>query len=464
MTNEELAQSHNFMSQPTSKPKQNVIIKVLGVGGGGGNAVSHMYKQGLDKISYALCNTDRQAMEASPVPTKVILGPSITKGLGAGNNPKVAAEAAEESVPELTKLFQDGTEMVFITAGMGGGTGTGAAPVVARVAHEMGILTIGIVTLPFLMEGESKILKAVKGAQEMSKYVDALLVINNEILVEQFGELDFLTAFAKVDDTLSNAAKSIAEIIYTEGRINLDFKDVETTLRNSGVAVISTGYGEGEKRVSAAIKDALNSPLLRENDINTSKRILFNLYISPESKVSLKMSEINEFREWTKKITGLDLIYGVAFDDTLGDKVKVSILAAGFKSSVLKDNKGDYKSLVDVELGSSGSNDDNDESHGSDTPANMMEEYYGRDKIETFKQHKDAVNFIILSKELMENDNVIELLEATPAYNRSEKAAEEIRAGKIRDDFQFDIDSSAVNNNNGRNPYQGQDENIISFF
>lgn len=441
MTTEELANSHNFVQENGTPAKKDIIIKVLGVGGGGGNAVSHMYSQGLDKISYALCNTDRQAMEASDVPKKVVLGPTITKGLGAGNNPKVAAQAAEESIPELTELFQDGTEMVFITAGMGGGTGTGAAPVVAKVAHEMGILTIGIVTIPFLMEGEAKILKALAGAKEMSKYVDALLVINNEILVEQFGELDFLTAFAKVDDTLSNAAKSIAEIIYTKGRINLDFKDVETTLRNSGVAVISTGYGEGEKRVSAAIKDALNSPLLRHNDINSSKRILFNVYISPHSKVPLKMGEINEFREWTKKITGLDLIYGVAFDDTLGDKVKVSILAAGFKTSVLKDKDENYKKLIDTGFG--GDYDvDTQDVNGDDTPVDMMAELYGKEKVEVFKQHKDAVNFIILSRELMENDNVLEMLESTPAYNRSEKAAEEIRQGKIKDDFQFEAAGS----------------------
>ena len=463
MTNEELANNFDFIvEENNNKPNKNVIIKVLGVGGGGGNAVSHMYNQGLNQISYALCNTDRQAMEASPVPTRVILGPTVTKGLGAGNNPKVAAEAAEESVPEITRLFQDGTEMVFITAGMGGGTGTGAAPVVARVAHEMGILTIGIVTIPFLMEGEAKILKALAGAKEMSKYVDALLVINNEILVEQFGELDFLTAFAKVDDTLSNAAKSIAEIIYTEGRINLDFKDVETTLRNSGVAVISTGYGEGEKRVTAAIKDALNSPLLRENDINGSKRILFNLYTSRNASAALKMSEINEFREWTKKITGLDLIYGVAFDDSLGDKVKVSILAAGFKSKILKEPNDDYKSLKNEEIDFGNAGGDNNIHGGNDTPVDMMAELYGRDNIEIFKQHKDAMNFIILTKELMDNDNVLEMLENTPAYNRPEKAAEEIRAGKIKEDFQFDSPQ------NGRiidpqNPYQGQDGNIISF-
>lgn len=463
MTYDELANDNSFVDKEVPKTDKNVIIKVLGVGGGGGNAVSHMYRQGLTQISYALCNTDRQAMEASPVPTKVVLGPSVTKGLGAGNNPKVAAEAAEESVPEITKLFQDGTEMVFITAGMGGGTGTGAAPVVARVAHELGILTIGIVTIPFLMEGEAKILKAMAGAKEMSKYVDALLVVNNEILIEQFGELDFITAFAKADDTLSNAAKSIAEIIYTKGHINLDFKDVETTLRNSGVAVISTGYGEGEKRVSAAIKDALNSPLLRKNDIASSKRILFNIYTSDEPGASLKMSELSEFREWTKKITGLDLIYGVSFDNSLGNKVKISILAAGFKSSILKERDDDFPSLngKTLQFGDSPSTD-NTFYTGADTPVDMMTELYGKENVYQFKQHKDAANFVILSTELCENDSVLEMLEATPAYNRAEKDAEDIRLGRIKDDFQ--IDSIPAQQKLHHEVKKGKDDNIISFF
>ena len=274
MTQAELESDHGFILNETPKTEDPIIIKVIGVGGGGSNAISHMYSQGIPHISYALCNTDRQALNSSPVPTKVLIGPSVTKGLGAGNDPVVAREAAEESVPEIKKLLEDETQMVFITAGMGGGTGTGAAPVVAKVAHEMGLLTIGIVTIPFLLEGETKILKALKGVKEMSKHVDAILVINNEILIEDFGMLDFISAVAKADDTLSNAAKSIAEIIYSKGYINLDFRDVATTLRNSGQAIISTGYGEGEKRVTAAVNDALNSPLLRHNDINSSSRIL----------------------------------------------------------------------------------------------------------------------------------------------------------------------------------------------
>lgn len=450
MTIEELENDHNFNFVDEVQPAEDTIIKVVGVGGGGGNAITHMYRKGIDKVSYALCNTDRQAMNASPVPTKIVLGPNVTKGLGAGNNPKVAAEAAEESVEALTRLFQDGTQMVFITAGMGGGTGTGAAPVVARVAQQLGILTVGIVTIPFLMEGEKKIIKAINGAKEMSKYVDALLIINNEILVEQFGELDFVTAFAKADDTLSNAANSIAEIIYTDGLINLDFKDVETTLRGSGVAVISTGYGEGERRVTAAVQDALNSPLLRNNDIKSSRRILFNIYSSRDPQHTLKMSEINEFREFTKSISGLDMIYGIAFDDSLGDKVKVSILATGFKSYVQSD------SAIDLDFSSKEKTHEKD--NGDDTPKDIMREFYGQENVDSFQEHEDSRNFVTLTRELMENDNVIELLESTPAYKRNEKDAEDIRAGRMKETFEFD---TPVKKTSGRG--SKKDDGLIEF-
>ena len=219
------------------------IIKVIGVGGGGGNAVNHMYKQGINDVTFVLCNTDNQALTKSPIPRKVQLGKSITQGLGAGNKPEIARAAAEESEEEISKLFNDGTKMVFITAGMGGGTGTGAAPVVARIAKGLGVLTVGIVTIPFLFEGEPKIRKALAGVEEMRQYVDALLVINNERLSEIYPDLNFMNAFAKADDTLTTAARSIAEIITTNSHVNLDFADVNTTLRDGGVATISTGFG-----------------------------------------------------------------------------------------------------------------------------------------------------------------------------------------------------------------------------
>ena len=248
----------------------DVIIKVIGVGGGGNNAVNHMYEQGIEKVSFLVCNTDWQALKNSPVPNRLLIGPKTTEGLGAGNNPELAREAAEESADDIAREFDDDTKMVFITAGMGGGTGTGAAPVVARIARDRGLLTIGIVTIPFLFEGEKKIMKALDGAEEMSKYVDALLVVNNEQLTEIYADLDWMNAFGKADDTLSNAARSISELITGHGYMNLDFKDVNTTLRNGGAAIISTGYGEGEHRVSRAIEDALNSPLLKSSRARTT--------------------------------------------------------------------------------------------------------------------------------------------------------------------------------------------------
>ena len=429
MTIEELEQEHNF-SDPAEQPAEKIIIKVIGVGGGGCNAVSHMYKKGVAHVSYALANTDLQQLNHSPVPTRLLLGPKTTKGLGAGNVPNVAREAAEESVAEINQLFDDDTRMVFITAGMGGGTGTGASPVVARVARERGLLTVGIVTIPFMFEGEAKILKALDGADEIGKYVDALLIIHNEILAEEYGDLDLLNAFEKADDTLTNAASSIAELITSKGYMNLDFNDVSTTLTNGGAAIISTGYAEGEGRVRAAIQDALHSPLLRENDIYTSKRILFNLYYNPNAENKVKMSEINDFKAFTKEIRGLDVIYGVSFDESLGEKVKVSILAAGFRSKLVKNGEYAPGSISELEVGGSGDAGETHNPELSDSDMQRLSAAYGADKIAELRQHRDAQNFVILTPEQMEDDMVIELLENTPAFNRDQVHAEAIRAGK----------------------------------
>ncbi len=275
-----IATEHNFV---TNDNEQSNIIMVIGVGGGGNNAINHMYKQGIKNVTFVVCNTDRQALNNSPVPTKLLIGPNTTHGLGAGNNPEVAKESAEESCNAINDLFNNDLKMVFITAGMGGGTGTGAAPVIARIAKERGLLTIGIVTIPFLFEGEKKILKALDGADEMSKFVDALLVINNERITEIYSDYDFMNAFGKADDTLATAARSISDLITCHGYMNLDFNDVDTTLRNGGAAIISSGYGEGDHRVTKAIEDALNSPLLKNRDVLGSKKLLFNIYFSPEA-------------------------------------------------------------------------------------------------------------------------------------------------------------------------------------
>ena len=311
---------------PTDSPK---IIKVIGVGGGGGNAVNHMYREGIHDVTFVLCNTDNQALAESPVPVKLQLGRSITQGLGAGNRPERARDAAEESIDDIKEQLNDGTKMVFITAGMGGGTGTGAAPVIARIAKEMDILTVGIVTIPFIFEGEKKIIQALDGVERIAQHVDALLVINNERLREIYADLTFMNAFGKADDTLSIAAKSIAEIITMRGTVNLDFADVKTILKDGGVAIMSTGFGEGENRVTKAIDDALHSPLLNNNDIFNAKKVMLNVSFCPTSE--LMMEEMNEIHEFMSKFReGVEVIWGVAVDNSLDTKVKITVLATGF--------------------------------------------------------------------------------------------------------------------------------------
>ena len=311
---------------PTDSPK---IIKVIGVGGGGGNAVNHMYREGIHDVTFVLCNTDNQALAESPVPVKLQLGRSITQGLGAGNRPERARDAAEESIEDIKAQLNDGTKMVFITAGMGGGTGTGAAPVIARIAKEMDILTVGIVTIPFIFEGEKKIIQALDGVERIAQHVDALLVINNERLREIYADLTFMNAFGKADDTLSIAAKSIAEIITMRGTVNLDFADVKTILKDGGVAIMSTGFGEGENRVTKAIDDALHSPLLNNNDIFNAKKVMLNVSFCPSSE--LMMEEMNEIHEFMSKFReGVEVIWGVAIDNSLDTKVKITVLATGF--------------------------------------------------------------------------------------------------------------------------------------
>ena len=385
------------------------IIKVVGVGGGGSNAINHMYTQNVNGVSFVVLNTDRQALNNSPVPERLLIGPKTTNGLGAGNKPEVAQQAALESADDISALFDDDTKMVFITAGMGGGTGTGAAPVVAKIARDKGILTIGIVTIPFLFEGQRKILKALAGADEMQKYVDALLIINNERLTEIYPDLDFDNAFGKADDTLSIAARSISELITTEGRINLDFNDVNTTLRDGGVAVISTGYGEGEKRVTKAIEDALNSPLLINHDVYGSKTILVNIYYSRQAQQSFKMAEVDEMsRFMTNFSPEVDVIWGVAYDDTLDDKVKITILAAGFDVSLEVETppKGQPKGPVKTDA--------------DEEARKRLEDEYGGKAAQVQIERAEAKVFVFKPEDL-DNDEIIDLFEKTPTYNRDQK-------------------------------------------
>ena len=309
------------------------IIKVVGVGGGGCNAVSNMWKEGIENVTFAACNTDSQQLQYCPVPVKLQLG---SEGLGVGGNPEMGRKDAEESVEQIRQLLSDGTKMVFVTASMGGGTGTGAAPVVARVAREMGLLTIGIVTIPFALEQRKKILKALRGVEEMRQNVDALLIVNNENLLALSEEVDFSweEAFKEADNIVKDAAKSISELIttYSPGCINVDFRDVETTLRNGGWAIMAAGRASGENRLAKAFVDALSSPLLYGNDIVCAKRILIDVYTSTEAPMRIK--ETQQIYDFMKTLDAdIDMIFGTSKDDSLGQDAKVIILAAGEKES-----------------------------------------------------------------------------------------------------------------------------------
>ena len=309
------------------------IIKVIGVGGGGGNAVNHMYKLGIKDVDFAVCNTDSQALDNSSVPLKVQLGSTLTEGRGAGNKPEIGRNSAVENIEEIGTLLSENTKMVFITAGMGGGTGTGAAPIIAREARDRKILTIGIVTIPFRNEGRLRIQQAIEGIREMENHVDSLLVINNERIREIYGDFPISKAFAKADDVLAIAAKGIAEIITCPGFINVDFEDVRTVMQNSGVAIMGSAVARGENRAIRAAEGAINSPLLNNNDICGAKNILVN--ITSGEKQEVTMDEMNQVNEYVQAQAGnnADLIYGVGVDPALEDALSVTVIATGFRSS-----------------------------------------------------------------------------------------------------------------------------------
>ncbi len=400
--------------------KEKSIIKVIGVGGGGGNAVNHMYREGIHDVSFVLCNTDAQALDDSPVPVHLQLG---SEGLGAGNRPEKARAAAEESIEDVRRMLNDGTKMTFITAGMGGGTGTGAAPVVARESKNMGILTVGIVTIPFKFEGTRKINQALDGVEEMSKNVDALLVINNERLRQIYPSLSVMEAFAKADDTLSVAAKSIAEIITVHGQINLDFNDVKTVIKDGGVAIMSTGYGEGEGRVKKAIDDALNSPLLNDNDVFHSKKILLSISFRSDDgqHKGLMMDEMNDVNDFMEKFgTDFELKWGVANDPSLGERVKVTILATGFGLSDVTDELAERVKL-----------------HTAEDIQKRAEEDERKEKQEKRYQHfyggeggnlpqKRRPNVFLFSPKDLDNEDLILAVENSIPYQRTRQQLENL--------------------------------------
>ena len=444
---------------PTDTPK---IIKVIGVGGGGGNAVTHMYKEGIHDVTFVLCNTDNQALNRSDVPVKVPLGRNITQGLGAGNKPERAMMAAEESMEDIRKMLSDGTKMVFITAGMGGGTGTGAAPVIARFAKDMGILTVGIVTIPFVFEGERKIIQALNGVEEISKNVDARLVINNERLREIYSDLTMTNAFGKADDTLTIAAKSIAEIITLPGIINLDFADVNTTMKDGGVALMSNGFGEGEGRVRQAIEDALNSPLLNNNDVFNAKKILFNVSFGEEAE--LRMEEMNDVHDFMSRFgRDIEVIWGTAIDNTLGTKVKMTILATGFGMEdipqIAEKRQIEQGRMTEEELRL-----EEERLNKERAEKDLIDKYYGASG-QRMRRVAARAKAVVLNQDELDDDALIALIEDNPTYNRDPKVIARARSKVMGDEIP--VSSSATTTpsaprSEGKKPDTGGKQ-VISF-
>ena len=417
------------------------IIKVIGVGGGGGNAVNHMYKEGIHDVTFVLCNTDAQALNDSPVPVHLQLG---KEGLGAGNRPERARQAAEDTIEDIKHMLNDGTKMAFITAGMGGGTGTGAAPVIARVSKELGILTVGIVTIPFRFEGAKKIDQALDGVEEMAKHVDALLVINNERLREIYPELSLLNGFRKADDTLSVAAKSIAEIITVHGIMNLDFNDVKTVLKDGGVAIMSTGYGEGEGRVKQAIEDALNSPLLNDNDVYKSKKILLSINFNSDDKDNpgLTMEEMGDVTEFMNHFSAdFELKWGLAIDPELDKKVKVTILATGFGIEDV-DGMGSHIKKQTQE-------DAARQAEEEEKAAERRDRFY---KDNNNSQYKHRPHIYRFTADELDNEDVILAVENTPTYKRTKQMIKDIK--RI---------SNPEQDNEDNESNEGAVEGVISF-
>ena len=399
---------------PTDAPR---IIKVIGVGGGGSNAVQNMFTEGIHNVSFAICNTDSQALNDSKVEVKVQLGEKTTEGLGAGNDPEVARAAALESRQQIERLFDDGTKMVFVTAGMGGGTGTGAAPVVAEIAKNMGVLTVGIVTIPFKFELGNKIKQALKGVTEIAKHVDALLVINNQRLLSIYPQLDIEDGFKKVDEVLTTATKSIAEIITARGKINLDFRDVKKVLENGGVAIMSYGIDSGEQRVAKAFHKALHSPLLNDNDIYKAKKILFNIYYNPNSP--MKVVELEEVDTFMKQFTdeNIEVIWGVSKDFSLANgDVKVTVLATGFgmrnipgMEPVVREEEETKAALTREELA---------RKEREEQQLNEMQKAFYKHEYRTY----------IFSDKDIDDENLIAMLDNSPTYKRSAREFEYLKS------------------------------------
>ena len=395
------------------------IIKVIGVGGGGGNAVSNMYREGIRDVSFVLCNTDNQALQKSEVPNKLLIGQNTTHGLGSGNVPEVGEKAALESEEDIYRMLDDGTRMAFVTAGMGGGTGTGAGPVVAKISKDMGILTVGIVTIPFVFEGRPKIVKALRGVRNMAQNVDSLLVINNERL-RNFADMPVPQANRKADETLTIAAKSIAEIVTTDLEQNVDFADVDTTMRNSGVALISIGFGEGEGRLRQAITEALESTLVNDvNNIFNAKRVAFVIYYSHEDELRIsEMDDIHDFMSQFK--TEYEVKWGHGYDDSLGHKIKITILVTGFGLEDILTKTEQQELVTEEQLREMAEKEEAERKRRAEEDA-LMGRYYGE-----YIDSRPNAEIVVFADEL-DDDALISFMEDKPAYKRTAKDVQQIR-------------------------------------
>ncbi len=411
----------------------NHEIKVIGVGGGGSNAVNYMYNQGITGVNFIICNTDAQALGNSPVPTRIQLGESLTGGRGAGSKPHKGKASAEENIEDVKEVLKENTQMAFITAGMGGGTGTGAAPIIAAAAREMGILTVGIVTIPFKFEGKERISQALDGIMEMEKNVDSLLVINNEKLKDLYGNLTLTNAFAKADDVLTIAAKGIAEIITIHGHVNVDFEDVKTVMKDSGVAIMGSALGEGENRAMDAITKALESPLLNSNNIKGAKNILLNITSGEEE---ITMDEVDIITNFLVSSVGdaPNVIFGTGKDESLKKEVNITVIATGFNTDTLTELKSNSENKSNINVvdinGEPIDHNENTEVSEENLYEKRLNKFYGNNKKQkeesidvSFSDDKNHNNINDISDKGYEVDNLnnadyIEKFENIPAYQR----------------------------------------------
>ena len=402
--------------------EKSSTIKVLGIGGGGSNAVNYMYQKGIKDVNFVVCNTDAQALNTSPVPVKIQIGESLTEGRGAGNIPEIGKQAALENMDDIIDAISSNTKMVFLTAGLGGGTGTGAAPVIAKAAREAGILTVAIVTIPFKFEGQKRINQAIDGINELSQYVDSLLVINNEKLREIFGDIKLSEAFGHADNVLTIAAKGIAEIITVHGYINVDFADVQTVMTNSGVAIMGTGVAEGEGRALKAIEQAVTSPLLNSNDITGAKSILLNISSGLDE---ISMDEVGEITDYLNELAAEDvqLIWGTGVDESLEEKVVVTIIATGFEANSIPELYIKSKSRKSVPL----SENLTDEGNWQDTIFEIKDKYLGTYRVDEYNNNQRTINFNMQEKGEEQADVNIPDHNAVNNPVNSEKNAERIR-------------------------------------